>query len=149
MPLWDIADWCEMPLWDVADPYGNANAPSPDLRRANVTAGKSVGSTIDPPIVYGGGRNCGKTMRRVQIDFGSEEGQRALQASWRDGAVFIGEFETVSNVKCGRCAQLYDGIKGFQAHICLSDAELAQGRKIQSLFDQQQKRGSAYFIGCK
>ena len=50
-------------------------------------------------------------------------------------------------VKCGRCGRSNEGLSAFQAHDCISDAEVALSLKLQSLFDQQQKRAVALFNG--
>jgi hypothetical protein len=43
--------------------------------------------------------------------------------------------------------QCRDHFEVWAREIAALEIDLAQSRKIQSLFDQQQKRGAAYFMG--
>jgi hypothetical protein len=79
--------------------------------------------------------------RFMAIDFGSEECQSLLQRSWEKGFINIS-----TEVRCARCGATEENI-ACKYLACISDADLTQSRKIQSLFDQQQKRGAAYFMG--
>jgi hypothetical protein len=93
-----------------------------------------IAKVFPPLLPYGSGRNWGTTMQA--------EAKHA-----RDKFVgTLGMLEPL-RVRCGRCGISHDGIAAFQAHTCISDAEVAISLKIQSLFDQQQRRGAAFFMG--
>lgn len=131
------------------------------FRRMRQFSGSLSGSG---PQDLGVGEVAGKTpeetlkfvdkCRAMAIDFGSEQGQTVLQCLWNDGSVVAArEFKPAAvpvRFRCSRCDRgfaAFGGSDGYQAHTCLTDAEVAVSLNIQRVFDQQQKRAVALFNG--